>query len=261
MAHPAFSKLFVQTEYVAKLDALLATRRRRSPAEPEIWAAHHAVVEGEDCGQTGVSKPTEPASSAAGARSRAPIAVMDGRRLSNTAGTVLDAIFALRYRVRVPAGATVRLRSGPAVAPSRAAVLDLFDKHHEANAFVRAATLAWTQAQVQLRHIGIDAAEASLFQRLAGHVLYADASMRPSVGHDPPRQRRAGGAVGTGISGDIPIVLVRIDAVEDIAIARQLLRAHEYWRMKQLAVDLVILNERASSYVQDLQIALETACE
>ncbi len=123
---------------------------------------------------------------------------------------------------------------------------------------MRASTLAWTQAQVQLRHLGITAAEANLFQRLAGHVLFADASLRPSS----DTIRRGGGGPAAlwsqGISGDLPIVLLRIDDVEDIAIARQLLQAHEYWRMKQLAVDLVILNERAASYVQDLQIALET---
>ena len=127
-----------------------------------------------------------------------------------------------------------------------------------AHAFERAATLAWTQAQVQLRHLGVDADEASLFQRLAGHVVYADRSARPS---SEVIRRGGGGPAGLwaqGISGDIPIVLVRIDDIEDIAIVNQLLRAHEYWRMKQLAVDLVILNERASSYVQDLQSALET---
>jgi cyclic beta-1,2-glucan synthetase len=256
-AHQAFSKLFVQTEYVAKAGAILATRRRRSPAEPEVWAAHHAVVEGVTLGKPEVE--TDRARFLGRGRDiRSPIAVMDGRRLSNTVGTVLDPVFALRYRVRVPVGATVRIAFWTSVAPSREVLLDLLDKHHEANAFVRAATLAWTRAQVQLRHLGIDAAEASLFQRLAGHVLFADASMRPSSdvirrGGAPPPALWA-----HGISGDIPIVLVRIDDVEDIAIARQLLRAHEYWRMKQLAVDLVILNERAASYVQDLQIALET---
>ena len=135
--------------------------------------------------------------------------------------------------------------------------MDLVDKHHEANAFARATTLAWTQAQVQLRHLGIDAAEASLFQRLAGHVLYADAAMRPSSDRI---RRGAGGPAALwahGISGDLPIVLLRIDDIEDIAIVRQLLRAHEYWRMKRLPVDLVILNER-TSYLQDLQLALDT---
>jgi cyclic beta-1,2-glucan synthetase len=256
-AHPAFSKLFVQTEYLAKLGALLATRRKRSPEEPDVWAAHHAVVEGEVLGKPEIE--TDRARFLGRGREiHSPVAVMDGRGLSNTTGAVLDPIFALRYRVRVPAGATTRIAFWTMTASSREAVLDLLDKHHDANAYVRAVTLAWTQAQVQLRHLGIDAAEAALFQELAGHVLYADALLRPSS--DAIRRGGAGpsGLWGQGISGDLPIVLLRLDAVEDIGIARQLLQAHEYWRMKRLAVDLVILNERASSYVQDLQISVET---
>jgi len=52
LAHPAFSKMFVQTEYVSGLDAILATRRRRAPNEPEVWAAHHSVAEGEGVGKS-----------------------------------------------------------------------------------------------------------------------------------------------------------------------------------------------------------------
>jgi cyclic beta-1,2-glucan synthetase len=255
-AHPAFSKLFVQTEYVTKAGAILATRRRRSPAEPHMWVAHHAVIEGETLGTAELE--TDRARFLGRGRDiHAPIAMTAGRRLSNTVGAVLDPVFALRYRVRVPAGGTVRLAFWTSAAASRENVLDLVDKHQEANAFARAATLAWTQAQIQLRYIGIDAAEASLFQRLAGYVLYADASTRPS---SDSIARGAGGPETLwthAISGDLPIVLLRIDAVEDIAIARQLLRAHAYWRTKRLAVDLVILNER-TSYFQDLQTALET---
>src|SRR5207237_9250046 len=97
------------------------------------------------------------------------------------------------------------------------------------------------------------------FQRLAGHALYPNPSMRPSS--DTIRRGGGGPALlwAQGISGDLPIVLVRLNDIEDIAVVGQLLRAHEYWRIKQLAVDLVILNERAPSYVQDLQGFLETA--
>ncbi|HEX6318964.1 MAG TPA: glucoamylase family protein [Burkholderiales bacterium] len=256
-AHPAFSKLFVQTEYLAKDGVLLATRRRRSSGEPEIWAAHLAVVEGESVGEPQIE--TDRARFLGRGREvRTPMAVVDGLPLSNTAGTVLDPVFALRRRVRIPPGRTVRVAFWTLVASSRGDVLDLADKHQDASAFERAATLAWTQAQVQLAHLGVEPDQASLFQRLAGHALYADPSLRPSA----DTIRRGGGAApalwAQGISGDLPIVLVRIDAVEDIALVRQVLRAHEYWRMKQLAVDLVILNERGSSYIQDLQIALET---
>ena len=257
LAHPAFSKLFVQTEYLDKSGALLATRRRRTPEEPEIWAAHHAVVEAER-----LREPEYETDRARflgrGRELRDSIAVLDGRRLSNTVGTVLDPVFALRHRVRVPAGGTVRIAIWTSLAATREGVLEQLDKHQGANAFVRTATLTWTQGQVQLRHLGIDAAEASLFQRLAGHIIFANAAMRPA---SATISRGAGGPEALwaqGISGDLPIVLVRIDDVEDIDVARQLLRAQEYWRLKQLAVDLVILNERASSYIQDLQGALET---
>ncbi len=256
-AHQTFSKLFVQTEYVDKRNTLLATRRKRSPDEPEIWAAHHAVVDGNALAEPEIE--TDRARFLGRGREiRSPLAVMDGHRLSGTVGTVLDPVFALRYRILVTAGTTARIAFWTGIASSREAVLDLLDKHHEANSFVRAATLAWTQAQVQLRHLGIDSAEAGLFQRLAGHLLYADGSMRPPStairdGSGPPA-----GLWAQRISGDVPILLLRIDAIEDIAIARQLLQAHEYWQMKGLAVDLVILNDRAASYVQDLQNALET---
>ncbi|GAA0541340.1 glucoamylase family protein [Rhizomicrobium palustre] len=256
-AHPAFSKLFVQTEFDAKSGALLATRRRRSPTEPEIWAAHIAVVEGETIGD--LEFETDRAKFIGrGHEARSPVDIAENRALSGSVGTVLDPVFALRRRVRVQPGGTARIAFWTIIAPSRAEVMDLVDKHQDTNAFDRATTLAWTQAQVQLRHLAIDAEEATLFQRLAGHVVYASPAMRPS---SEVIRRSSGGPTGLwsqSISGDLPIVLVRIDAIEDIAVIGQLLRAHEYWRMKGMAVDLVILNERSSSYVQDLHVAIET---
>jgi len=256
-AHPAFSKLFVQTEFVADLGTLLATRRRRSPGEPESWAAHLAVVEGHAVGEAQFE--TDRARFIGRGRGiRTPICMTDGQPLSNTAGTVLDPIFSLRYRVRIPPRTTARIAFWTLMASSRSEALDLVDKHLDATAYERAVTRAWTQAQVQLRHLGISSDEAHLFQRLANRVLYSDPTMRPSS--EALMQSAVGPSVlwAHGISGDLPIVLVRIDDLGELEIVRQLLRAHEYWRMKQLVIDLVILNERPSSYIQDLQTALET---
>ena len=256
-AHQVFSKLFVQTEYLASAGAILATRRRRTPGEPELWAAHLAVVEGGTVGEVEIETDRARFLGRGNDVGNA-IAALDGRRLSNTTGPVLDPIFALRRRLRIPAGSTARVAFWTLVAASREALLDAVDKHHDTNAFDRAATLAWTQAQVQLRHLDIAPVQASLYQRLAGHVIYANPALRsPS---ETIRRGLAGQPVlwAQGISGDVPIVLVRIDEVEDSGIVRDLLRAREYWRLKGLVADLVILNERGASYVQDLQIALET---
>ena len=255
-AHPAFSKMFVQTEFAREAGALLATRRSRSTADPQVWAAHLAIVEGGSAGD--VQFETDRARFLGRARAaRAPISVIDGRPLSNTIGTVLDPIFSLRRRVRITAGATVRVAFWTMVAPTRAQALALADKHQDPTAFERAVTLAWTQAQVQLHHLGADPDEAHLFQRLANRALYSDPTLRPSA---EVLKRSAGGKSklwASGISGDLPIVLVRIEEAEDLEIVRELLRAHEYWRMKRFDVDLVIMNERPPSYDQDLQNSLE----
>jgi len=256
LAHPAFAKLFVETQFDPGLGAILATRRRRSASDPQVWAAHLSVVEGEGVGD--VQFETDRARFLGrGQTIRAPSAIVDGWPLSNTSGPVLDPIFSLRRRVRIPRGATVRISFWTMAAETREAVLDLADKHRDAQAFERAATLAWTQAQIQLRHLGIGADDAHLYQRLANHVLYTDPVLRPP----PDVLRRGSRKVSTlwanGISGDRPIVLVRIEDENDLTLVRQCLRAHDYWKMKQLAADLVILNERATSYAQDLQQSLD----
>ena len=256
VAHPAFQNLFVQTEFVPEIGALLATRRPRSRDEPPIWAAHVAAVEEEAGGV--IQYETDRARFLGRGRSvRSPVSVIDGRPLSNTVGAVLDPIFSLRCRVKLAPGATAHAIFSTVVAESREEVLDLADKYRESATFERAATLAWTQAQVQLHHLGIEADEAHLFQRLANRILYSDPSLRPSAGLLARNERGAPGLWAHGISGDLPIVMVRIDEAEDLDIVRQLLRAHEYWRLKLLDVDLVILNEHGATYAQDLQDSLE----
>ncbi len=242
-AHPAFSNLFVRTEFVANLGVLLATRRRRVTTEPEVWAAHHLAVEGTTWGRRRIRDPIERAFGARPRSSRTG-GCHGWSALSNTVGTVLDPIFALRQRVRIPPGATARLSFWTCISTTRASVLDLFDKHRDATAFSRAATLAWTQAQVQLHHLGITAEAAHLFQCVASHVL-----LRPTPHCGPPR-RRYNAAVARGR---------RFGCTEFRAMCRSCCyestiiemmrgsRERRYTHMntggwKQLAVDLVILN-------------------
>ena len=255
-AHPAFSKLFVQTEYIQESGVILATRRKRDPAEPGVWAAHLAVADGETVG--GLEFETDRARFLGrGHGAGTPSAESGAQPLSNTAGTVLDPVFALRRRVRIAPGATVRISFWTMAAATREALLGAVDKHRDRTAYGRATTLAWTQAQVQLHHLGVTVGQASMFQRLAGHVIYTSPPLRPS---SHTIRRGAGpqhGLWAHGISGDLPIVLLRITDAENLSVAHELLLAHEYWKLKHLAVDIVIMNERQASYVQDLQAALE----
>ncbi|MBA3713248.1 MAG: hypothetical protein H0W76_12500 [Pyrinomonadaceae bacterium] len=256
LAHPAFSNLFVETEFIAAENALLARRRPRSATDEPIFGIHVIVTEGETVGS--IQYETDRSRFLGrGHTPAAPVAVVEERPLSNTVGAVLDPVFSLRQRVRLKPNATARLTFTTAVARSREEALMLADKYHDHSIFERAARLAWTQSQVEMRHLNIDAEEAHLFQRLAGRVIYADPSLRPQSRVLEMNTKAQSSLWPYSISGDVPIVLVRISQSDDLDMVRQLLRGHEYLRLKGLQIDLVILNDHPPSYIQALQEELQ----
>jgi cyclic beta-1,2-glucan synthetase len=256
IAHPAFSNLFVQTEYVPDLGCLLATRRPRSSHEAQVWAAQ--VIAGVRAPAQRLEFETDRARFVGRGRSvRDPVAVMDGRPLSNTTGPVLDPIFSLRTRLLVRPGDAVQVTYVTLLAASREQALQLAEKYANATIFERVATLSWTSARAELYHMRIEPAEARLFQALASHLLYANAGLRLAGDLMSANMLSAAGLWRFGISGDRPIVAIRCETQDDREFLQQVLRAQEYWRNKRLLIDVVVINERAYSYVQDLQRELE----
>jgi len=256
-AHPGFSNLFVETEYVPTLQALLATRRPRAADEEQPWLAHVAVVDGRVVGAAEYES-DRARFLGRGHGVRQPLAVVDGRPLGNNAGPVLDPIVSLRYRVAIPAGGTVRLVFTTLVAGTRDEALEIIEKYRQPETFERESALAWMYAQVQLHHLRITQDEAHLFQRLANRLLYTDPTMRAAPEELAENRRGASGLWAYGISGDFPIAVVRVEEDAERDVARQLLRAHEYWLLKGVAADLVILNAKKTSYAKDLQEYFET---
>jgi len=253
--HRAFANLFVQTEFVPGPDVILATRRPRQADDPAVWLAHVSAVEGETLGA--VQYETDRARFVGRGRGvRDAVCETESRPLSNTAGSVLDPVASLRRRLRIVPGATARILFTTVAARSRVEALALADKHREISGFERTAELAWTHAQAQLRHLMIGPDEAHLFQRLASRLIYVDPTLRARAEVLARNRRGVSGLWAHGISGDLPIALVRIDDADDQGIVRQLLLAQEYWRIKGLAVDLAIVNEQIS-YPQELRHALE----
>jgi cyclic beta-1,2-glucan synthetase len=255
-AHPAFSKLFVKTEYLPDLETLIATRRKRSPHDPDIWVAQFILVNGR--APEALQYETSRAQFIGKGHDMLSADAMTGDTpLGAATGFVLDAVFAYRLRTRLRPGQKVTCTLWTVAADSRAAVLNLVDTHRQNAAYERARILAWTQARIQLRHLSVDAEEANVFQALAGHLIYANSILRPPSQVISGDIRAQSLLWPQSISGTKPILLVRIDSAEDIGVVRELLRAHEYWNAKRLAVDLVVLNDRRASYMQDLQVEIE----
>jgi cyclic beta-1,2-glucan synthetase len=258
-AHPAFGKLFLQTSYLPDQAALLCRRRPRAEHEDEVYALHVLSVEG---GLRGAVEWESDRERFLG-RGRAPDdpCALDGRPLTGTTGTVLDPVLSLRYRVRLPPGGFARLSFATGVAHGAEAAHALAQKYHDPGASARALALAFTHAQVALRHLGLTSDQAQLFERLASRVLYADASLRASRTLREANVRGQPGLWAHGISGDLPILLVRVVEQDDLPLVRHVLQAQDYWRLKGLAADVVVLNEHPVSYRDEMHDAMTSLVE
>jgi cyclic beta-1,2-glucan synthetase len=250
LAHRAFSNLFVQTEILPGRNAILCKRRPRDSQEQTPWMFHLLAAPGTS--PEDVSYETDRARFIGRGRTAANPAAFDDNDgpagLSNTAGPVLDPIVAIRSAVTLaPDGsATVHVVSG--VAETREGVLALIDKYRDRHLVERAFEMAWFQSQEILRLLDITEADAQIYGRLATSVIHGNAIRRAAPSIIERNRLGQSGLWRFGISGDLPVVLVRIGDVSRIDLVKQALQAHAYWRLKGLAADLVVLNEDFSGY-------------
>tara|TARA_B110001454_G_scaffold219197_1_gene251435 strand:- start:24390 stop:33101 length:8712 start_codon:yes stop_codon:yes gene_type:complete len=250
--HQAFSKLFIQTEYLASKNALLAKRRKRSIHEVENWSLHAVVADGNI--MSNIQYETDRNNFIGRGRSISKaLALLEDRNLSNETGAAIDPILSLRIQVELPEHGKVQVAFTTGLTQSKEKALELADRYHDIHAFDRESKRAWTQAQVDLRHLNIDSQTAYLYQRLAERILYSEPSLRPPTHQRVANTNQQSSLWPSGIGGDLPIVAVRIDDQKDMAVVRKLLRCHEYLRLKGLVYDFVIINEHESNYFQDVQ--------
>ncbi|HEY5946986.1 MAG TPA: glucoamylase family protein, partial [Kofleriaceae bacterium] len=249
-AHPAFSNLFVQTEILRAHNAIVCTRRPRSAGEQPPWMIHLTTVHGTAAGEASYET-SRPAFIGRG-RSTADPAAMYRDALSNTEGSVLDPIVAIRNRVVLSPDETVRIHVITGMAETRSRGLELIEKYRDRHAADRVFELSWTHSQVVQRRLDASGEEIQLYERLASNVLYVNPALRAPSSLIARNRGGQSGLWAYGISGDLPIVVVRIADAKDIELVRQLVKAHLYWRLKGLVADLVVWNEDPSGYRQVL---------
>ena len=249
--HPAFSNLFVQTEIIRERQAILCTRRPRSLDESTPWMFHLMAVHGAQVEE--ISYETDRLRFIGrGNTVTDPLAMRAPGALSGNQGSVLDPIVAIRHRMTLDPeeSATVNVVFG--VGETHDICMGLVDKYHDRRLADRVFDLAWTHSEVVLRQLNATEADAQIYGRLAGSVIYANSALRADPSILIRNCRGQSGLWGYSISGDLPIVLLRIGDPSNIDLVRQLVQAHAYWRLKGLAVDLVIWNEDHAGYRQIL---------
>ncbi|MCX8129462.1 MAG: glycosyl transferase [Clostridia bacterium] len=255
VAHPAFSNLFVRTEFLHDSKSILANRRPRSEADKSLWALHTAVVEGDTVGD--VEFETDRMQFIGRGHTVAnPVSMERNRPVSNSTGPVLDPVMSLRYRVKVEPGQVARISYITAISENRDIILELIEKYSIPEAVDEAFRLAMTRSQVETRYLNIKASEIELYQDMISHILFISPQKRNIEEYLMQSIRGQSALWPYGISGDIPIMLVVLKETDEIDIIYEALKAHEYWRLKDLRVDMVILNEEENSYTHPLHSLL-----
>lgn len=178
---------------------------------------------------------------------------MEDEQLSGRQGSVLDPIMAIRYRFSLKPNQTATVDLIYGIGETKEACEGLMYKYHDKYLKIRAFELSWTHTQVLLRQINATEADAQLFNRLASSVIYSNSNLRADAAVIQNNYRGQSGLWSHSVSGDIPVVLLHIFDQESIELVKQMVQAHAYWRLKGLAVDLVIWNEDHGSYRQFLQ--------
>lgn len=249
--HSAFSNLFVQTEIIRERQAILCTRRPRGDETPP-WMFHQISIPGTET--KGTSFETDRLKFIGRGRSCAnPIAMEGQTELSFSEGSVLDPVVAIRTKITLKPEESVNVNIVTGMAETREGCLALVEKYQDKHLSDRVFDLAWTHSQVVLRQLNASESDGQLYARLASSVIYSNRALRADSGVMIKNRRGQSGLWGYAISGDLPIVLLRIKDSENIDLVRQLVQAHAYWRLKGLPVDLVIWNEDQAGYRQLIQ--------
>src|SRR5690606_39093857 len=248
-SHTAFSNLFVQTTIMDEAGAIMCTRRARSRNEQQPWMffmMHVSQAEKEE-----VSYECDRMKFIGRTRTlEAPASVVTDGMLSGSSGSVLDPVAAIKHKITLKPRQTAVVEIIIGISETEERSKELIYKYHDVHIKNRAFELAWTHSQVLLRQINASESEAQLFNAMAGHILYANATHRADASIIASNKKGQSGLWGYAISGDLPIVLLRVQDSENITLVKQLIKAHSYWRLKGLAVDLVIWNDDFGTYRQ-----------
>lgn len=256
-SHPAFSNLFVQTEIRKAADAIVCTRRPRSKDEQPPWMFHLVSITGAEAATT--SFETDRARFIGRGHSiHDPQSLLTETGLSDTDGPVLDPVVAIQHTIVLRPNQTVIFDLILGIAETKETCESLLVKYQDYGLKNRAFELAWTHSQVLLRQIDATEAEAQLFNRMAGAIIYSNAGMRAPADVIRSNFKGQSGLWAYAISGDLPIVLLRVHSAENMDFVKQIVKAHIYWKLKGMPVDLVIWNEDSGSYRYNLNEQIQS---
>lgn len=250
IAHPSFQRLFVETGWDETHQVLWARRRPESDNQPDVYAAFHLVADEE------APAPVEWDSHRArfvgrGNSLTAPRGLW--HRLRGEAGSVADPAAILRTAVTLEPGEKRVLYVITALGEARDEVVEMAFGMRQPSARSRAAQLAWMRAQIDLRQLHLSPDDVEDAMELLSRFLSRHAFSPERRAAILQNELGQSGLWAHGISGDWPIVAVRLASPAEVPFVAKLARLAQYLAHMGFVSDLVVIDETTSSYRDEMR--------
>ncbi|MFZ5911460.1 MAG: GH36-type glycosyl hydrolase domain-containing protein [Chloroflexota bacterium] len=243
--HPAFNNLFIESEYVEAEHLLLFHRRLRSQQERPVYLAHF-VTDGQVAVDPAGYETDRSRFLGRGGSVRTPAALLGGG-LSNTTGATLDPVLALQVEIEVQPYDTQQVAFITMAAGSRKEALELANRYRNWLRLNRAISDAHREAVGELIQLNLSL-PLERIQKLLSALLYSTDALRAAPATISANLLSQPALWPFSISGDYPILLLRLRSEGGLSLFNEILQAHTYWRRRGLKIDLVILNSQETSY-------------
>jgi cyclic beta-1,2-glucan glucanotransferase len=248
--HPAFSKMFVGGEQVARLNGLLFTRRPRSPHDTPPVLLHRVVFDKPDVELAGFDTDRRSFLGRSG-DPRRPRGIVEG--LAGTVGWTLDPIMSLQVRLELEPQERRQFAFLTMVSGSRESVLELAERYAELAALDWALGDAAAEAAREAQRLGLEPERLPEVATLASLLIHPHETLRAAPAEIAANRLGQPRLWGLGISGDLPILLLRASDQKEMGVLQLLVRAQRLWRRHGLQVDLVILRIGVTGYEEPVR--------
>ena len=243
-AHRAFNKLFLEYEIIE--DTILIRRKSRDKSKSDMFLAVNLYAENEIIGETEfeVDKEKFYGREAIGLPKTVESSIPLGRNI----GLTTEPIVAIKNTVKIKANEKVAFNLIMCVSESKEKVIELINKFTNSETIKRNIELAKVKVEAESRYLNIKGKEIDLCQKILGYLIFPNPLKRIINKNKKVISAYVSELWKYGISGDLPILLVKVKDISDIEILKQVINVYEYLRVKNINIDLVIVDEEQHSY-------------
>ena len=245
-AHPAFNNLFLIIKYDEEKNSIIVKRKEREINAKEMYLATTLSTNGEKVGDFEYEINEE--KFIGRGNYGTPQMVQNSIPLSKKIGLVTEPIIAMKRTVKIKPQEEIIVDFILSVEESKELAQENLDKYKSFENVKKEFELSKARVEAESRYLRIKGKDIEVYQRMLSYLIFDNPIrtyfMKQHAGNTYKQEE----LWKYGISGDLPIILVKIKDANDKYVISEVLKAQEFFMSKNIQTEIVILDEENHSY-------------